>query len=159
MKRRAAVLVPLLAGMALACFMLLESDEVSGVQSPAAAESATVDRTQPRSADEITAEIAEQKAAAKADMAARGERYEPGAFPNEWAARQRAYPHNRLNFEQLREARLDARALEMETAGRRGGVWVERGPTNIGARVTDLAIHPTSTNIVYAAMASGGVFR
>ena len=30
-----------------------------------------------------------KKAEAKAEMAARGERYEPGAFPNDWAARQR----------------------------------------------------------------------
>ncbi|MBN2565781.1 MAG: T9SS type A sorting domain-containing protein [Candidatus Eisenbacteria bacterium] len=112
-----------------------------------------------RTADEIAVEIAEKKTAAKADMAARGERYEPGAFPSEWASLQRAYPHNRINFEQLREARSEARIMEMETAGSRGGVWVERGPTNIGARVTDLAIHPTSTNIVYAAMASGGIFK
>ncbi len=95
----------------------------------------------------------------KAEMAARGERYEPGAFPNDWASIQRAYPYSRINFEQLKEARAEARVMEMETAGGRGGVWVERGPTNIGARVTDLDVHPTSTNIVYAAMASGGVFK
>ena len=31
--------------------------------------------------------------------------------------------------------------------------------TNIGARVTDLAFHPSDPNIIYAAMASGGVFK
>ena len=112
-----------------------------------------------RTADEIAVEIAEQKADKKAEMAARGQRYEPGAFPNEWASLQRAYPYNRINFEQLKEARAEARVMEIETERGRGGVWVERGPTNIGARVTDLAVHPTSTNVVYAAMASGGVFK
>ena len=112
-----------------------------------------------RTADEIAVEIAEQKADKKAEMAARGQRYEPGAFPNEWASLQRAYPYSRINFEQLKEARAEARVMEIETERGRGGVWVERGPTNIGARVTDLAVHPTSTNVVYAAMASGGVFK
>ncbi len=112
-----------------------------------------------RTADEITLEISEKKSAAKAEMAADGKQYEPGAFPNDWASMQRAYPYNRINFEQLREAKADARVMAMATERTRAGVWVERGPTNVGARVTDLAIHPTSTNIIYAAMASGGVFR
>jgi photosystem II stability/assembly factor-like uncharacterized protein len=112
-----------------------------------------------RTAEEIAVEIAAKKAEAKAEMAERGERYEPGAFPNDWAYLQRAYPYGRVDFEQLREARAEARVLEMEAVRGRSAAWVERGPTNIGARVTDLEIHPTSTNIVYAAMASGGVFK
>jgi photosystem II stability/assembly factor-like uncharacterized protein len=113
----------------------------------------------PKTAEEIELEIAAKKAEAKAEMAERGERYEPGAFPNEWAYLQRAYPHNRIDFEQLKEARAEARVLEMEAGHSRSAVWVERGPSNIGARVTDLEVHPTSTNIVYAGMASGGVYR
>jgi photosystem II stability/assembly factor-like uncharacterized protein len=113
-----------------------------------------------RTADEIAVQIAEFKTAKKAEMAAEGRRYEPGTFPNDWAALQRAYPYDRINFEQLREAKLDAVAMRLEAAGRTSyGTWVERGPTNIGARVTDLEIHPTDTDIVYAAMASGGVFK
>ncbi|MFH2006260.1 MAG: hypothetical protein ABI333_06715 [bacterium] len=112
-----------------------------------------------RTAKEIAVVIAAQKADKKAEMAERGERYEPGAFPNDWASVQRAYPYDRINFEQLKEARAEARVMEMETARGRGGVWAERGPTNIGARVTDLVVHPTTTNVVYAAMASGGVFK
>ena len=112
-----------------------------------------------RTADEIALEISQKKAAAKAEMTARGERYEPGAFPNDWAYLQRAYPYDRVDFEQLKEARAEARAMELATERTRSGVWVERGPTNVGARVTDLAVHPSSTNIVYAGMASGGVFK
>jgi photosystem II stability/assembly factor-like uncharacterized protein len=44
-------------------------------------------------------------------------------------------------------------------SGLNRNAWVQAGPDNIGARVTDLALHPTQGNIVYAAMASGGVFR
>ena len=37
--------------------------------------------------------------------------------------------------------------------------WVERGPDNIGARVTDLAVDPSNSNIIYAAHATSGVFK
>jgi photosystem II stability/assembly factor-like uncharacterized protein len=110
-------------------------------------------------ADEVALQIAEKKAAMKAQMAAEGHAYEPGAFPNDWALLQRTYPKDRLDFEALREAALDAQAMRLAAERSSPGVWVERGPSNIGARLTDLAIHPINPSIVYAAMASGGVFR
>jgi len=103
--------------------------------------------------------IAEQKAARKAELAAEGRAYEPGAFPSDWAHVQRAYPYETLNFTELEEAAVDAQAMRLEASLSRSTAWVERGPSNIGARLTDLAIHPTNSDIVYAAMASGGVFK
>jgi photosystem II stability/assembly factor-like uncharacterized protein len=102
------------------------------------------------------------KSELKEKRAAEGRRYEPGAFPGEWAWLQRAYPYGRFDYAQLKEAVLQARAMRMEATRNPEALsasWVERGPTNIGARVTDLAIHPVDTDIVYAAMASGGLFR
>lgn len=39
-----------------------------------------------------------------------------------------------------------------------GGTWSAKGPTNIGGRVTGLAVDPTRPNTIYAASASGGVW-
>ncbi len=93
---------------------------------------------------------------------------EPNARPNEWFWRQRAYPHGDIKANALRTMLADAEALDQLQALRRDagdksllldGVWEQRGPTNIGARITDLAVHPTDANIAYAATASGGVLR
>jgi len=37
--------------------------------------------------------------------------------------------------------------------------WKQRGPTNIGGRITDIAVDPVNDNVVYAGAAEGGVFR
>src|SRR5690349_1678505 len=37
--------------------------------------------------------------------------------------------------------------------------WQSMGPTNLGGRVTDLAVDPSVANTVYAATASGGVWK
>ncbi len=98
----------------------------------------------------------------KAEWAAEGRRYEPGAFPSDWAWQQRAYPYGKFDFGQLKEAVVQAQAMRMEARkapAAMSAVWEERGPTNIGARVSDIAFDPTDPNVIYAAMASGGVFR
>jgi len=112
-----------------------------------------------RTAEEIATEIAALKAEKKAEMAAAGRRYEPGAFPSDWAFRQRAYPEGRIDYDLARESIEDAQAMRLEARRARAGTWTERGPTNIGARVTDLVVHPTNPNLIYAAIASGGVFK
>ena len=37
--------------------------------------------------------------------------------------------------------------------------WEFAGPINVGGRVVDLEINPVSPNIIYAAFATGGVFK
>ena len=85
---------------------------------------------------------------------------EPNQRPNDWFWRQRADAAGEISQAAL------ARALDEAAAKERAGVllagrvgWTQAGPTNIGARVTDLAVHPTNADIAYAAMASGGIFR
>jgi len=108
---------------------------------------------------EIDSEAARLKADMKAELAADGKLYEPGAFPNDWAFAQRAYPYNRINVEELDRALEDAQAMRIAASRERNVEWVERGPTNIGARVADLVVHPTNSNVVYAAMGNGGVMK
>jgi len=93
--------------------------------------------------------------------------HEPGLLPNQWFWNQRAYPHNeirqeslRLAIDQAQQKRAAAKAMRAtDKSGLLDSPWELRGPTNVGARVTDLAVHPSNSSIVYAAMASGGVFK
>ncbi|MFH1279389.1 MAG: FlgD immunoglobulin-like domain containing protein [Candidatus Eisenbacteria bacterium] len=108
--------------------------------------------------DEVAREIRAMKSESRAAREEAGLPVGPGAEPNDWAYRQRAYPFGRLNFEELTVAGAEARA--MRGAAKASSLsWTERGPSNIGGRVTDLEVHPANPSILYAAMASGGVFR
>ncbi len=71
----------------------------------------------------------------------------PNARPTEWFWQQRAYPHGAINPAGQRLALVDAAAKREEAVLRRLGgdkngldvvTWEQAGPTNIGARVTDL---------------------
>jgi len=99
---------------------------------------------------------------------AKGPDHEPNARPSEWFWQQRAYPHGDIKQSSYALMLEQAAAKEREAQlARTGGdkslilsaQWEQRGPSNIGARVTDLAIHPGDPDIVYAAMASGGIFK
>jgi hypothetical protein len=112
--------------------------------------------------EDITLRAKALKKQMKGELAAKGERYEPGAFPSDWGFRQRAYPYDRINFDQVKAAVVEAQAMRIEAAkapGALSAVWTEEGPSNIGARISDLEMHPTDPDIIYAAHASGGVHR
>lgn len=92
----------------------------------------------------------------------------PGAIPAEWHWRQRAFPHGDISLDGYRLALRQASDKEREAAAARASgdrsaalttVWQQAGPTNVGARVTDLAVHPDNADVCFAAMASGGVFK
>ncbi|MCK4547417.1 MAG: T9SS type A sorting domain-containing protein [Candidatus Eisenbacteria sp.] len=142
MNRRVAVSILVFVALALACW---------SIHGPG--------RTGKMTSEEIALQIKAEKKALKAELKAEGKLYEPDLLPNEWGYVQRAYPYERINFDQLREAIADARAMRMETKRDSRAAWTERGPSNIGARVTDMVVHPTNSSIVYAAHASSGVFR
>ena len=79
--------------------------------------------------------------------------------PNEWFYLQRAYPTGRIN----KQAHLNAvRQAQTMQALRKGGVeaeWKVIGPTNIGGRITALAVHPLLPNVIYIGAAAGGVWK
>jgi len=80
--------------------------------------------------------------------------------PSDWFFAQRAYPRGEVNLDVYRDE--VRRALEMrnrDAAPLPGQGWVEAGPTNIGGRITTLAIDPVNSDIVYAGAASGGVLK
>ncbi len=81
--------------------------------------------------------------------------------PSDWFYVQRAYPNTEVPVEARLEAAKQAQQHQAEAAakGTDDVVWAEAGPSNIPGRITDLAVHPASPDIIYAASAAGGVFK
>ena len=72
---------------------------------------------------------------------------------------QRTFPHFASDPSAYRDALSQKAALRAASKAGRRGSWEFAGPSNIGGRVVDLAIHPDQPRAVYAAAATGGVFR
>jgi photosystem II stability/assembly factor-like uncharacterized protein len=81
------------------------------------------------------------------------------AYPNEWFYNQRAFPHWEINYDAYYKAVLDARAVRKSQGSSTNAHWEFVGPDNIGGRITDIELSPNSLDTIYAATASGGIFR
>ena len=78
--------------------------------------------------------------------------------PSDWFFNQRAYPHGQINKPVYMDALRQKKALE-QLGSRNNAEWTFEGPLNTGGRITDVEMHPSSMDIIYAGAASGGVFR
>lgn len=56
-------------------------------------------------------------------------------------------------------SRVNAQLVSRQYSQRSGNVWQFVGPENIGGRVVDLVVDPANGDVVYAAAASGGIWR
>ncbi|MFM9366983.1 WD40/YVTN/BNR-like repeat-containing protein [Streptomyces sp. Da 82-17] len=74
--------------------------------------------------------------------------------PAEYRYRQKALPGETLPRHAHAEAAAEARRLPVG-----GGDWKSIGPTNIGGRIVSLALDPKRADTLYAAAASGGIWR
>ncbi|MBD3220297.1 glycosyl hydrolase [bacterium] len=92
----------------------------------------------------------------------------PNGIPSDWHWRQRAFPHGAIKPESQRLILEQAAASQRQAARQRARgeksaalteAWQQKGPTNVGGRVADLAIHPTDPDVCYAGLASGGVLK
>ncbi|MBD3333110.1 hypothetical protein GF356_09675, partial [candidate division GN15 bacterium] len=81
--------------------------------------------------------------------------------PNDWFYVQRAYPDSTVPVAARLAARRQADELIARTANKdtKSLIWQQAGPSNVPGRITDLAVHPTEPNTIYAASAAGGVFK
>jgi photosystem II stability/assembly factor-like uncharacterized protein len=52
-----------------------------------------------------------------------------------------------------------ARTLKGQFAAMNTVSWIEKGPTNIGGRITGIALDPTNPNLIYAGAADGGMMK
>ena len=79
--------------------------------------------------------------------------------PNDWFYAQRAYPQGEINYQAYREGQRQVLALREAAAIRESASWQPAGPRNVGGRISDLELSPTSFDTIYAGTASGGIFR
>ncbi|MCB0597086.1 MAG: T9SS type A sorting domain-containing protein [Lewinellaceae bacterium] len=79
--------------------------------------------------------------------------------PTDWLFNQRAYPHNHIDYQAYRDAVRQTRLAKSSVMNRGNEAWEVAGPLNIGGRITDIALHPTDPNIIYAGASVGGVFK
>ncbi len=79
-------------------------------------------------------------------------------MPNDYFYRQRAYPYQEINAEVYQKAIQQVRFAK-EKAKKYNEAWESVGPTNVGGRITDVALHPTNKNIIYVGASVGGVWK
>jgi photosystem II stability/assembly factor-like uncharacterized protein len=82
---------------------------------------------------------------------------EPPKLPNDWFFLQRSYPGKTINYEAWRQAQQQAETLKRR-ANENAVLWQEAGPTNVGGRITALAVHPSFPQRIYMGAADGGVW-
>jgi photosystem II stability/assembly factor-like uncharacterized protein len=82
----------------------------------------------------------------------------PQLSPGEYMAHQRMYPYNEIKSDAYFEAYKQAEAQKKATS-LFDYTWEFAGPTNIGGRITDIAVHPDSPETIYLGAASGGVWK
>ncbi|MEJ2195580.1 MAG: T9SS type A sorting domain-containing protein [Ignavibacteriaceae bacterium] len=89
----------------------------------------------------------------------------PDQRPYEWAYLQRVFPYMGSDPDAYMDALNEAHQLQRKTKAKRLSKgesiaqWDFAGPNNVGGRVVDLEINPANPNIIYAAFATGGVFK
>ncbi len=83
---------------------------------------------------------------------------EPLNYPSLWMDYQRTYPHKTIKPESYKAAMKQAVKLH-NAASRKDIMWELAGPTNVGGRITDLAIHTDDLSTIYIGGASGGIFK
>jgi len=79
--------------------------------------------------------------------------------PNENAWLQRTFPHFKSSPDVFARAYDELARLKSNAKGRATGSWEFAGPGNIGGRIVDVAFDPRDSDILFAAAATGGVFR
>lgn len=82
----------------------------------------------------------------------------PSFRPSEWIWLQRTFPHGHADTDVYSQAVKQTRTLH-KTASTKEIEWEFAGPENIGGRIVDIAFDPENPEIVYAAAATGGIFK
>ncbi|HFA49394.1 MAG TPA: T9SS type A sorting domain-containing protein [Bacteroidetes bacterium] len=80
-------------------------------------------------------------------------------LPHEWMFAQRAYPDNHFDKTAINDAYRITQLAKEAARNRNEEEWEPVGPTNIGGRITDIALHPTDQGIIYAGTSVGGIFK
>ncbi len=79
--------------------------------------------------------------------------------PTEWFTLQRAYPHDEIPDEGYKRAVNTAVSIRNATRSDTQFDVTMAGPSNVGGRITALAVNPDDNNVIYAGAALGGIFK
>ena len=81
--------------------------------------------------------------------------------PSEWFWEQRTFPHWTADKDVYLEMLREAQAMRAEQTSRISSdlQWEFAGPTNVQGRVQDIEFDPLNPSTVYAAAATGGMFK
>ena len=79
----------------------------------------------------------------------------------DWMYLQRANPDGSIPDAAVNQAISQSKAMGQASQGSPATdqVWAELGPSNIGGRIRDVALDPTTKDVVYIATGSGGLWR
>ncbi len=88
-----------------------------------------------------------------------GRQEKEDAVDNDWFMLQRVYPNNDVNPSLYEHARQTIRQMSESRRDGMVAAWQSVGPSNVGGRITSLALHPTNPNIIYAGSAAGGGWK
>jgi len=81
-------------------------------------------------------------------------------YPNDWFFMQRAYPTGEINYQVYFQSLKIAELLKQQKSESKDTtVWIQAGPVNIGGRLSDVEMHPSDFETIYAGAASGGVYK
>jgi photosystem II stability/assembly factor-like uncharacterized protein len=79
--------------------------------------------------------------------------------PGEWFHYQRAYPQNEIDYNKYFDA-METKRIMMESDEMTDlAAWQSIGPSNIGGRITAMAVDPSNPNIIIIGGAAGGVLK
>lgn len=89
------------------------------------------------------------------------------SYPDEHFFAQRTYPDFTLDVAEFQKRIDDIRTAEIarttaKSNGNSDGFladWTVEGPGNIGGRINEVTVDPTNSNIIYAGLSRGGVFK
>jgi photosystem II stability/assembly factor-like uncharacterized protein len=79
--------------------------------------------------------------------------------PNEHFFDQRTYPNQKFDLKGYEQALLQAANFDDGTFARGGTSWKTEGPFNIGGRVNAIAVQSNNSNVIYAGLATGGLWK
>lgn len=82
--------------------------------------------------------------------------------PTDWLLAQHVYPYGEVDpvaYEESRQQMLQLQDELTSLKSSHGEVWEFAGPMNVGGRVTDIEMHPTDPNTIFACAATGGIYK
>src|SRR5687767_11190420 len=108
----------------------------------------------------VTAAVTKTDATARVPVAPSAVEAEPEGA-DEWMYLQRANADGSIPDAAVNEAIAQSKAAGQASKGSPATdqVWAELGPSNIGGRIRDVAVDPTTKDVVYIATGSGGLWR